>query len=83
MRKGPWKVHFRTTKLIPDGTSEVHDPPLLYNIETDPSEQYNVGGEHPDIIMDLVREADNHSEDLIRGEEQTTQVKEKFKYLFE
>lgn len=55
VRKGPWKAHFETQPSYTREGPVKHDPPLLYNIETDPSEQYDVGAKHPDIIAELKR----------------------------
>ena len=53
IRKGPWKAHFETQPSYSREPAVVHDPPLLYNIEVDPSEKYEVGAEHPEIIEDM------------------------------
>jgi arylsulfatase A len=56
VRKGPWKAHFTTHPSYSKETPVVHDPPLLYNIEEDPSEKYSVAQQHPDIVEDLTKE---------------------------
>lgn len=56
IRKGPWKAHFTTHHSYSPEPPVEHDPPLLYNIEADPSEKYNVAKYHPDILEDLRRE---------------------------
>lgn len=53
VRKGPWKAHFTTHPGYSPEAPQRHDPPLLYNIENDPSEKYEIGGQHPDIIARL------------------------------
>lgn len=56
VRKGSWKAHFTTHPSYSREAPLLHDPPLLYNIDVDPSEKYNVAREHPDIIEDLKKE---------------------------
>jgi arylsulfatase A len=49
-RVGPWKAHFVTRSGYgPDGPAP-HDPPLLYQLEEDPSERFDVGALHPEVI---------------------------------
>jgi arylsulfatase A-like enzyme len=61
-RKGPWKAHFITQGSYGTKPAEPveHDPPLLFNLEHDPSEQYNVAEKHPDIVADILAAADRH-----------------------
>jgi len=56
IRKGPWKAHFVTQGSYSRIPAETHDVPLLYNLEVDPSEKYNVAASHPDIIEDMKKE---------------------------
>lgn len=56
VRKGPWKAHFTTHPSYSREVPVPHDPPLLYNIDVDPSEKYNVAKQHPGIIEDLRKE---------------------------
>ncbi|MHB1179923.1 MAG: sulfatase-like hydrolase/transferase, partial [Daejeonella sp.] len=56
VRKGSWKAHFTTHPSYSREAPLPHDPPLLYNIDVDPSEKYNVARQHPDIIEDLKKE---------------------------
>ena len=57
IRKGPWKAHFITKPSYrKDVPATVHETPILVNIEIDPSEKYDVGKDHPDIVKDLREE---------------------------
>ena len=56
IRKGPWKAHFTTHPSYSKEAPTPHDPPLLYNIENDPSEKYDIARLHPDIVEDLRKE---------------------------
>lgn len=54
-RKGPWKLH---TKLYSQtgknyGFTASASNPLLFNVETDPSERYNVSTANPAVVSDL------------------------------
>jgi len=52
-RLGPWKAHFKTQDGYGQPKWEDHDPPLLYNLEHDPSEQYDVAKAHPEAISEI------------------------------
>jgi arylsulfatase A-like enzyme len=59
VRKGPWKAHLKTRAGVGGETLE-HDPPLLYQLEHDPSEKFNVAADRPDIVADLLEEIQKH-----------------------
>lgn len=61
VRQGPWKAHFMTQRAyVADLEFARHDPPLLFNLEIDPSEQYDVAADHPDIVAALRAAAAAH-----------------------
>ncbi len=60
IRKGQWKMHLYTRTEYQGKKIEKHDPPLLFNIEHDPSEKYDVAAKHPDVIEDLKKEIEKH-----------------------
>ncbi len=41
-----------------------HDPPLLFNIENDPSERFDISNEYPGIIEEIKEEVRIHQENL-------------------
>jgi len=67
IRKGDYKAHFitqleygsRTAQKITDPEIEisneptVQDPPLLYNVNVDPAERYNIAADHPEVIAEI------------------------------
>lgn len=53
IRKGPWKAHFITHASYSPVAPATHAVPLLYNIENDPSEKYDIAKTHPDIVKEL------------------------------
>ncbi len=70
IRKGPWKAHFITKPSYSKIKPEVHEPPLLYNIEHDPSEKYDVSEKYPDIIKDIKDLKEKHEAGITRVESQ-------------
>jgi arylsulfatase A-like enzyme len=57
-RKGPWKIHTKTTRPASvekwgNWPIEVHDPPLLFNLDSDPQERFNLAAQHPEIVAQL------------------------------
>jgi arylsulfatase A-like enzyme len=59
-RMGPWKLHYRTKSGYLRDPIVDHDPPLLYNLEVDPAEKYNVAADHPDVIADIEAMVEAH-----------------------
>lgn len=58
VRKGPWKIHRKTVAPAQTATwgnwpVTEHNPPLLFNLETDPGEKYNVAPDHLEIVAEL------------------------------
>jgi uncharacterized sulfatase len=65
IRKGWFKAHFITQGeygMGPDRT--VHDPPLLYHLGHDPGERFDIADQHPDVLQDLISEADRYRESV-------------------
>jgi arylsulfatase A-like enzyme len=70
VRKGPFKAHFITyTGYSPDAPQK-HDPPLLFQLENDPGEKFDVAAEHPEVVADIQREVAKHQEKLVPVEPQ-------------
>ena len=53
VRHGPWKAHFMTQASYGQPQPEKHDPPILYHLERDPSERWNVAEKHPEVAKEL------------------------------
>jgi arylsulfatase A-like enzyme len=71
VRKGPYKAHFITKGGYGRGIKDTfHDPPLLFHLEHDPSEQCDIASYHPGIIAELVEEVKRHRTGLVPGEDQ-------------
>ena len=61
VRKGRYKAHFITSGAYDLGEARtVHTPPLLFDLAADPGERFDVAAAHPDIVADLIKEADAH-----------------------
>ncbi len=58
VRSGPWKLHFYKRVLNARGRPRDPvrcEPPELYDLSSDISEQQNVAGEHPEIVARLTK----------------------------
>ena len=68
VRKGAYKAHFITSGAYGEGEPRTeHRPPLLFNLADDPGERRDVAAAHPDVVADLIREADAHRKALVPG----------------
>lgn len=60
VRKGQYKLHFANyLRELP--------APLLYHLGHDPGEKFDVALKHPELIAELLKEAEKHRENLIPG----------------
>ena len=62
-RRGPWKIFVRDPDPWSDEYGE-EDIPLLFNVETDPSEQFNIARDHPQLIESLSARAAAHMDSV-------------------
>ena len=76
-RKGSYKAHFITKPAYGKGKDEYHDPPLLYNLEHDPSEKYDIAKDNPEVITEIRKEVALHLARLKLGEDQLAKRIEK------
>lgn len=67
VRRGPWKAHFRTQAGYGQPKPEAHDPPLLFHLERDPGEAWNVAADEPTVVAELMTLADEHRRTVIPG----------------
>ena len=68
-RRGRYKVHFVTEGrygLPPPRTD--HAPPLLYDLDEDPAERYDLAAERPEALAVVVAAAERHRADMTMGE---------------
>lgn len=64
IRKGPWKAHFTTRPSYSKEAAVDHDPALLYNLDIDPSEKYNIAADHPDILAEIKQVLEKHTANI-------------------
>ncbi len=67
IRKGLWKAHFTTKSLYSKEPAAPHNPPLLFNLENDPSEKYDVSKKHPEMVEEMKKEFDRHTANMKVG----------------
>lgn len=66
VRVGAFKAHFITQDAYGSNV-EVHEPPLLYDLNTDPSEKYNIADDHPRVIEQIRKVVAGHRAKLVKG----------------
>jgi arylsulfatase len=68
IRYGPWKAHYYTRPGFGNDPPVAHDPPLLVNVEWDPSEThpFNVT-DYPDIYATIDQEYQHHVNTTVKG----------------
>ena len=60
-RVDQYKVHFITKSAYgADRSVTYHDPPLLYDLEHDPSEKIDLSADHPEVIERIKKEVEKH-----------------------
>lgn len=60
VRKNNWKLHLFTQKGYGQPETEAHEPPLLFDLNIDPGETFNVSPHHPLVIAELMKEIEAH-----------------------
>ena len=48
---------------------KIHNPPLLYNLNKDASEKYDISKEYPDVIKKINRIVSEHKQKMIIGKD--------------
>lgn len=70
VRKGPYKAHFTTYTSYVKQKPAPQDPPLLYHLDHDPSERFNITTKHSEIVADLKSLAEAHRKSIEPVEDQ-------------
>jgi arylsulfatase A len=70
VRKGPFKAHLVTRPAYGPEQPVRHERPLLFHLEHDPSERFNVAARHPEVVEDLLKEVKAHSAGMKPGTNQ-------------
>jgi arylsulfatase A-like enzyme len=63
-RVGPWKAHFKTQEGYGQLKPEAHDPPLLFHLEHDPSERFDVAKKNADALAEIKKVVVEHEAGL-------------------
>lgn len=64
VRSGKLKAHFVTQTPYVGEPSVKHDPPLLFDVEVDPSERFNIAADHPNELSHLVNIVEKHQREM-------------------
>jgi len=59
-RLGPWKAHFLTQAGYNQPQADKHDPPLLFNLDVDPGESYNIADKNPAVLAKIQALVEQH-----------------------
>lgn len=70
-RMGAYKAHFITEGAYGQfGPREEHPTPLLYNINHDAAEKFDIASEHPEILVEINALIAAHKSNLVVGKDQ-------------
>ena len=70
VRFGEYKAHYITQgEYGLYGGKKIHNPPLLYNLNKDASEKYDISKEYPDVIKKINRIVTEHKQKMIIGKD--------------
>ncbi len=64
VRQGPWKAHFLTQPGYGRKRPIVHKRPLLFHLEHDPSEKFDLSSLYPDVVARLKKLAEDHQKSV-------------------
>jgi arylsulfatase A len=59
-RLGAFKAHFKTQSGYGGDAPVAHDPPLLYGLDVDPGEHFDVAARHPEVLERIERRVAAH-----------------------
>jgi arylsulfatase A len=65
VRKGPYKAHFITHTGYSKDAPEKHEPPMLFQLENDPGEKFDVAAEHPEVIAEIRAEVEKLQKSIV------------------
>lgn len=70
VRHGAFKAHFITKSEYGTDQPVEHDPPLLYNLDEDAAEKYDIAAKHPEVIAQIRQIAAAHRASITPVENQ-------------
>jgi len=68
VRLGDFKLHLKTTDWFKE--PKKHNPPLLFNLNIDPSEKFNISSKNPEKVKEILELIKIHNLRLVRGKNQ-------------
>ncbi len=68
VRLNDFKLHFKTSDWFKQ--PKIHDPPLLYNLNIDPSERLNIADKNPKKIKEILELVEKHNSNMVIGKDQ-------------
>ena len=68
VRLGDYKLHLKTTNSFKETVK--HTPPLLFNLNIDPSESINISNQNKDKVNEILKLIEDHNSKMIKGEDQ-------------
>ena len=71
VRMGPYKLHLITTDVnnVYGGFTKLESP-LLYHLDQDPGERFDIAKQHPEVIKAIMQKIQLHRDTLVAGEDQ-------------
>lgn len=70
VRVGPWKMHLKTQTGYGQAKADVHNPPLLYQLEEDPGESRDLAKDHPEVIQSIQKLIEQHQKEMVFADSQ-------------
>jgi arylsulfatase A-like enzyme len=70
VRRGAYKAHFTTTPGPGEPARASDAGPLLYNLDEDPSEKFDLAPAKPDVVAELRRTAEEHKTTVVPVKDQ-------------
>jgi arylsulfatase A len=64
-RVGPFKAHYVTQSGYGGDAPVAHDPPLLYQLEDDPGERFDVAARHPNVLEQVRKRVEAHKATVV------------------
>ncbi len=74
VRKDQWKLHLFTQKGYGQPKPDAHEPPLLFNVNTDPGESFNVATNNPTVVTELLEDIRVHQAKIAPAPSQLVDV---------
>lgn len=66
-RLGSFKAHYTTKTEYTGQKAEKHDPPLLFNLNEDPSEKYDIAKDHAVVLERIAEMVEKHRSGVVKA----------------